>query len=208
MGHLMTAACIHHRATGKKNFLDIATKVADYLYATFQPRPKNGWRTSASTRPTSWAPSNCTAPRASASICELAGIFVEMRGSAPGGSDQNQSRMPLRQETEAVGHAVTATYLYAGATDVYAESGEQAAARRPPADLGLTSPGARCTSRARWGICIAAPRAKATIVHEAFGLDYELPNRFAYTETCANIGNAMWNWRLLSLSGGCRSTPT
>ena len=41
MGHLMTAACIHYRMTGKKNFLDIAVKVGDYLYATFQPRPKN-----------------------------------------------------------------------------------------------------------------------------------------------------------------------
>jgi len=39
MGHLLTAACIHHRVTGKDNFLDIARKTADFLYRTFRPRP-------------------------------------------------------------------------------------------------------------------------------------------------------------------------
>jgi DUF1680 family protein len=32
MGHLMTAACVHYRATGKTNFLKVAKGVADYLY--------------------------------------------------------------------------------------------------------------------------------------------------------------------------------
>ena len=41
-------------------------------------------------------------------------------------------------------------------------------------------------------------------VHEAFGRDYELPPRTAYAETCANIGNAMWNRRMLGLSGDAR----
>ena len=31
-GHLMTAACVHYRATGKRSFLDIAIKATDYLY--------------------------------------------------------------------------------------------------------------------------------------------------------------------------------
>ncbi len=38
-------------------------------------------------------------------------------------------------------------------------------------------------------------------VHEAFGAAYQLPNRTAYNETCANIANAMWNWRMLGLTG-------
>ncbi|NOZ22099.1 MAG: glycoside hydrolase family 127 protein, partial [Planctomycetes bacterium] len=37
MGHLITAACAHHRATGKTNYLDIARKAADCLYNTFVP---------------------------------------------------------------------------------------------------------------------------------------------------------------------------
>jgi hypothetical protein len=43
-------------------------------------------------------------------------------------------------------------------------------------------------------------------VHEAFGLDYQLPNSTAYNETCANIGNAMWNYRMLSVTGDARYT--
>ncbi len=39
-GHLLTSACIHHRVTGKTNFLDIAIKHADYLYTVFKPRKK------------------------------------------------------------------------------------------------------------------------------------------------------------------------
>ena len=39
MGHLLTAASVHHRVTGKRNFLEIAIKQADYLYDLFMPRP-------------------------------------------------------------------------------------------------------------------------------------------------------------------------
>ncbi len=57
---------------------------------------------------------------------ETAQAIIDARGTTPGGSDLTQDHVPLRQETEAVGHAVFATYLYCGATDVYAETGEQA----------------------------------------------------------------------------------
>ncbi|NIN10144.1 MAG: glycoside hydrolase family 127 protein, partial [Gemmatimonadales bacterium] len=40
MGHLLAAACVHHRATGKDNFLCIARKLGDYLCTVFLPRPK------------------------------------------------------------------------------------------------------------------------------------------------------------------------
>ena len=41
-------------------------------------------------------------------------------------------------------------------------------------------------------------------MHEAFGAHYELPNRHGYNETCANIGNAMWNRRMLAMTGEAR----
>jgi DUF1680 family protein len=41
-------------------------------------------------------------------------------------------------------------------------------------------------------------------VHEAAGDDYELPNSTAYNETCAQIGNVLWNWRLLAASAQAR----
>src|SRR5688500_5415961 len=36
IGHLMTAACIHHRATGRSNLLDVAKKATDYLYKFYK----------------------------------------------------------------------------------------------------------------------------------------------------------------------------
>ena len=42
------------------------------------------------------------------------------------GGDHCQDRVPLRDESEMVGHSVLSTYLYAGATDVFLETGEQA----------------------------------------------------------------------------------
>jgi DUF1680 family protein len=213
MGHLMTAASVHHRATGKGTFVTVARKLADYLYGVFQPRPKE-------LAHFGWNPSNIMGlvdlfrvtgePR----YLELAGIFVDMRGSQPWAQgnfgrvwaddpnpgDQNQDRVPLRKETEAVGHAVTATYLYAGAADVVAETGDgellEALERvwRNVVEKKLYVTGAI-------GAYHHGVSSRGDMVHEAFGREYELPNRTAYNETCANIGNAMWGKRLLELTG-------
>jgi DUF1680 family protein len=199
MGHLLTAACIHYRATGKGSLLAIARKTADYLYTVFQPRPK-------ALAHFGFNPSQIMGlvelyrATGDPKYLELAGIFVDMRGSAPGGTDLNQTRTPLRKETEAVGHAVTATYLYAGATDVYEETGElnlwsalgriwkNVVARK----MYITG----ATGATRLGLSRHRDQ-----VHEAFGPEFQLPNRLAYNETCANIGNAIWNWRMLEASG-------
>jgi len=211
MGHLMTAACVHHRATGKDSYLKIATRVGDYLYDVFSPRPKE-------LAHFGFNPSNIMGAvdlyrtTGDPKYLKLAGVFVDMRGSQPGGSNQNQAAVPLRKEKEAVGHCVTATYLWCGAADVYAETGEHAlmdALNRLWHDVTthkmyVTGGVAalhhgellRRTFR-RW------PRDS---VHEAFGAEYQLPNRTAYNETCANIGNAMWNWRMLGLTGDAKYT--
>lgn len=138
---------------------------------------------------------------------QLAQTFVDMRGSAPGGSDQNQAKVPLRQEQEAIGHAVTAAYLWCGAADVYAETGEPAlldalvrlwedVTERKMYITGGTA--ALHTGEADRRLLKRGPRDS---VHEAFGAPYQLPNRTAYNETCANIGHAMWSWRMLALTG-------
>ncbi len=202
MGHLMTAASVHYSVTGKRNFLDIAIRAADYLYTTFQPRPK-------ALAQFGFNPSNIMGAidlyrvTGNPKYLELAKIFVDMRGSARGGTDLNQTRVPLRRETEAVGHAVTAMYLYSGATDLYAETGE-----KPLLDA-LDRIWTDVTTRKMYvtgavGNLYKGFSRRNDVVHEAFGLDYELPNRLAYTETCANIGNAMWNQRLLTLTGDAR----
>ncbi|MBM3335780.1 glycoside hydrolase family 127 protein, partial [Candidatus Sumerlaeota bacterium] len=206
MGHLMTAACIHHRATGKGNFLAVARKVADYLDTVFTPRPKE-------LAHFCFNPSNIMGAAElyrttrEPKYLKLAQTFVDMRGSQPDGSDQNQSRVPLRKEQEAVGHAVTAAYLWCGAADVYAETGERAlfdALARIWDDVVLRKMcvtggiGALHQGESQRRLLL---RLKRDSVHEAFGAPYQLPNRTAYNETCANIANAMWNWRMLALTG-------
>jgi DUF1680 family protein len=209
MGHLMTAACDHHRATGKDNYLDIAVRTGDYLYDLFSPRPKE-------LAHFGFNPSNVMGAvdlyrtTRDPKYLKLAGIFVDTRGSVPGGSNQNQAAVPLRKEKEAVGHAVTATYLWCGAADVYAETREKALldalnrlwndvnAHKTYVTGGVAAlhhgEVSRRTFR-RW------PRDS---VHESFGAERQLPNRTAYNETCANIGNAMWNWRMLRLTGDAK----
>jgi len=139
----------------------------------------------------------------------LAAIFVTMRGSQPGGTDQNQSKVPLRKETEAVGHAVTAAYLWCGAADVCAETGEPALLSSlqglwdDVTEHKMYITGG--TAALHQGVAQrVVKRGLIDPVHEAFGAAYQLPNRTAYNETCANIANAMWNWRMLMLTGDAK----
>jgi DUF1680 family protein len=208
MGHLLTAASAHYRVTGKRNFLEIAIKQADYLYDLFMPRPPE-------LAHFGFNPSNTMGAvdlyRATgeAKYLELAQTFVEMRGSQPGGKDLNQSLVSLREETRAVGHAVTAGYLYCGAADVVAETGDEellaglkriwdnAIQSKMYITGGTSAQHHGASQRPEYG-------GRSGAVHEAFGYEYSLPNATAYNETCANIANAMWNWRMLNLSGDAK----
>ena len=208
MGHLLTAAAAHHSITGQRNFLRVAIKLADYLYDLFMPRPPR-------LAHFGFNPSNTMGAidlyraTGNAKYLELAQCFVDMRGSQPGGGDQNQAMVPLREETRAVGHAVTAGYLYCGATDVVAETGDEdllagllriwdnAIHSKMYITGGTSAQHHGASQRPEFG-------GKAGSVHEAFGYEYSLPNATAYNETCANIANAMWNWRLLNLTGDAK----
>ena len=67
----------------------------------------------------------------------LAKFFIDLRGDRPSGElwgAYSQDHMPVRQQSEIVGHAVRAMYLYSGAADVAAYTGDQESDRRhgPP----------------------------------------------------------------------------
>ncbi|MGA2444377.1 MAG: glycoside hydrolase family 127 protein [Opitutaceae bacterium] len=209
MGHLMTAACIHYRATGKTTLLDVARKAADYLYGFYQ-------RASPELARNAICPSHYMGmveiyratgdPR----YLELARQLIEIRNEVTEGTDQNQDRVPFRQMTKAVGHAVRANYLYAGVADVVAETGDQTlltpleAIDEDVADHKLYITG---TTGALYDG--ASPDGSADyetiqLVHQAYGRDYQLPNLTAYNESCATVGFAMWNWRMLALTGDAR----
>ena len=210
MGHLLTAACAHHRATGKTTFLDVARKTGDFLHTTFSTRNADG------THPLAHRVFN---PSQIMGLVELyretgelryleeAEESVTLHGAEPGGSDQRQDRVPLRDETRVVGHMVLSTYLYAGAADVYLETGDDSL--RTALDrlwLDLTQK----RMYVHGGIAalhrgLSVRRGIGTdVVWEAAGDDYELPNASAYNETCAQIGNVLWNWRLLAIDPKAR----
>jgi DUF1680 family protein len=134
---------------------------------------------------------------------QLAQIFLDMRGSAAHGTDQNQKRTPFREETEAVGHAVTANYLYAGVADIYAETGEEALLQTLD-KLWHNVTYQKMSITGGTGALHRGVSSDRDLVWEAYGREYELPNAAVYNETCANIGNAMWNWRMLAVTGEAR----
>lgn len=207
MGHLMTAACVHYRATGKTNFLEVAKDVTDYLYDFYKKASPELARNAI-------CPSHYMGvvemyrttkdPR----YLELAQNLINIRGTTEDGTDDNQDRIPFREQTQAMGHAVRANYLYAGVADLYAETGEEKLLEN------LSSIWNDVVYRKMYitGACGAlydgvSPDgtsynpAVVQKVHQAYGRPYQLPNATAHTETCANIGNVLWNWRMLQITG-------
>jgi len=195
-GHLMQAAVAHHRATGARALLDVAVRLADHIADTFGPNP--GQR-----------PGTCGHPEIEMALVELyretgdarymrqAAYFVDQRGrpgSTLDGQEYWQDHAPLRDQRAVTGHAVRALYLYAGATDLYAETGD------PALRAALDALWRDLQGRQVYITGGAGAREKG----EAFGEPYELPNRRAYAETCAAIAHAMWAWRLLLLTGEAR----
>lgn len=213
MGHLITTACIHYRATGKTNLLDLARKAADYLERLCRERPEELARNAI-------CPSHYMGvvelhrvtrePR----YLELARQLIEIRSLVPPsvGSDHNQDRIPFREATEAVGHAVRANYLYAGVADLYAENGD-ASLLKPLTALAADVAGQKLYVTGMTGALYdgASPdgaparlHPQIKTVHQAYGRDYQLPNLTAYNETCATIGYGMWMWRQFTVTGDAR----
>ncbi|GAA6764674.1 glycoside hydrolase family 127 protein [Flavobacterium sp. CGRL1] len=210
MGHLMTAACIHYRATGKTNFLNIAKGVADFLYDFYKKASPELARNAI-------CPSHYMGivemyrTTKNPKYLELANNLIDIRGTTNDGTDDNQDRVPFRQQTTAMGHAVRANYLYAGVADLYAETGEKKLLDN------LESIWDDVTYRKMYitggcgslydGVSPDGTSYDPTVVqkiHQAYGRPFQLPNATAHTETCANIGNVLWNWRMLQITGDAK----
>ena len=201
-GHLYEAAVAYFQATGKRTFLDIALKNADLLTSVFGPDKKLD--TSGHQEIEIGLPKLYRVTRKNAYL-DLAKFFLDQRGqphesepypedsvfSIYNGRKYRQDHIPVLEQTEAVGHAVRAAYMYSGMADVAALTGNIPyihAIDRIWEDVVKTKLyltggiGARHTS-------------------EAFGDAYELPNKEAYNETCAAVGNVLWNHRMFLLHG-------
>jgi DUF1680 family protein len=197
-GHLYEAAVAWLQATGKRNLLDVAEKNACHINRVFfegDARYNNG-------QPVNQAPGHEEIELALVKLyrvthnplyLEMAKKFIDIRGVTftPSGTgvsspEYAQQHLPVREQTEAVGHAVRATYLYAGMADVSLSTGD--ATLRP-------------ALHAIWNN-IVNTRMHITgglgAVHgiEGFGPQYELPNADAFDETCAAVGSVLMNHRL------------
>jgi DUF1680 family protein len=206
MGHLLTAACLHHRATGRDDFLVVARKTAEFLEGAFA-------------KPTPELARNSVCPSHYMGVVELyrttrdprhlnlAQKLFAMRNLVIEGGDDNQDRLPFADHREAVGHAVRANYLYASATDLLLETGDDAL--RAPLDAcwkNLVEKKMYVTGGCGALYDGASPdgsedQAHITRVHQAYGRNYQLPNTTAHNETCAAIGSVLWNWRMFLATG-------
>jgi DUF1680 family protein len=194
LGHLYEAAVAHYQATGKRTLLDVAIRTADLLVRTFGPGKRAIWPGHQITEMGLVKLSRVTGEQ---KYLDLAKFLLDVRGpdgDEGAGREYNQSHLPVVQQTEAVGHAVRATYMYSGMADVAALTGDRA--YLDASDRIWDS----VVSRKLY----VTGGIGATGRGEAFGGPYELPNMSAYNETCAAIGNDYWNHRLFLLHGDAK----
>jgi DUF1680 family protein len=205
-GHLMTAACVHHAATGKTSLLNIAKKAADFLIGFYNTATPEQAR-------------NAICPSHYMGLAELYRTtkeekyltlvkkLIDIRGMSEG-TDDNSDRLPFRQMKEVNGHAVRANYLFAGVADVYAETGDTTLLNTLDLmwddvvnhKMYITGGcGALYDGLSLEGLSYKPDEIQK--IQQAYGKDYQLPNLSAHNETCANIGNVLWNWRMFLLTG-------
>lgn len=203
-GHLYEAAVAHYQATGKRTLLDVAIKNADLICRTFGP----GRRLQTSGhQEIELALVKLFRVTGDRKYLDQAKFFLDQRGRthsvAPHRFDEKdpfaiyndleyrQDHQPVTQQVRAIGHAVRATYQYAGMTDVAALLQEPAYARAVDALF------ADVVSKRIYLTGGLGSQGRT----EAFGDDYVLPNRRAYAETCASVGGLLWYHRLFLREG-------
>lgn len=206
-GHLAEGAVSYYLATGKGKLLDAAKRFADYIVDYFGPEPGkcNGY------------PGHEIAEMALVRLYEVTGeekyldlgrFFIEERGKQPYYFDQEhsediqkgketeqrysyqQAHLPVREQKEAVGHAVRAVYLYSGMADVARLTGDEA----------LLKACERLWDNIVNQKMYITGAIGATHLGEAFSFDYDLPNDTAYAETCASIGLIFFARRMLEIT--------
>jgi len=192
-GHLFEAAAAHYQATGETNLLSVALKEADLIYKTFGPAT-NQLHLWPGHEIVEMGLVKLYRVTGDQRYLNLAKYFIDVRGSHPGGDDYHQSRIPPVQQTEAVGHAVRAGYLYSGMADVAALTGDESYTHAIDA-IWENVVGKKLYLTGGIG---AIPGI------EGFGTNYYLPNLTAYNETCASVANDFWNERLFLLHGDAR----
>jgi len=198
LGHMLQAAIAYYRAGGSRKLLDAGIKFVNHLVEDFGPAKRplltghpefelaviELYRVTRDPRHLEWARyllSGAERERLKLRESELRYMF---------------SGKPFTERTQLEGHSVRAMYAASGAADYYLETGDAAYWK---------------TLEGLWRDMVTAKMyltggVGSRSAGEAFGEAYELPNRQAYTESCAAIGSMMWNWRMLAATGEARFT--
>ena len=205
LGHLLEGAVAYYQATGKDQLLNTACRYADYVADYFGPEEGKckGY------------PGHEIAEMALVRLYEttkndkylkLAKYFIDERGTRPYYFDQehpeevkknpdglryeyNQAHLPVREQDEAVGHAVRAVYLYSGMADI---------ARLSDDDKLFEACNTLWNNIVDKKLYITGGIG-GTHIGEAFSFNYDLPNDTAYAETCASIGLVFFARRMLEM---------
>jgi DUF1680 family protein len=200
LGHLFEAAAAYYQATGKKNFLNVATKAADLLVRTFGPGKRTIWP---GHQITEMALVKLYRVTGKEDYLTLAKFLIDQRGPDtvpagetvnPRGLDYNQAQVKVIDQTEPVGHAVRAMYMYSGMADVAALED----------DAKIKAAGDRIWDNLVHSKLYLTGGIGAAGGHEGFGAPYDLPNMTAYNETCASVGMDYWNERQFLLHGDAK----
>jgi DUF1680 family protein len=197
LGHLFEAAAAHYQATGKRSLLDVAVKAANLLVDTFGPGKRSIWP---GHQITEMGLAKLYRVTGDQRYLTLARFMLDQRGPGSGGRTNprgltyNQAQAAVVDQTEPVGHAVRAMYMYSGMADVAAMTGDASYAKAIDT-IWQNTVGHKLYITGGIG---------ASGAGEAFGKPYELPNMTAYNETCASVGMDFWNERLFLLHGDAK----
>ena len=200
LGHLIEGAVSYYQATGKDKLLNAAEKYADYVASLFGTGEGkiNGYPGHEIAEMALFALYDLTGEEKYKNLAEY---FINERGKAPNYFEKehpdmkgkpdyyHQAHIPVREQTEAVGHAVRAVYLYSGMADMARLTGDK--------DL-LNACERLFDSIVNTKMYITGGIG-ATHLGESFSLPYDLPNDTAYSETCAAIGLVFFAERMLRI---------
>lgn len=196
-GHMIEAGVAYFNATGKRKLLDVCIKWADHFDALFGPG-KRHWVTGHQELELALVKLYKTTKNEK--YLKLADWLLSERGKklAKGytwtdwkDTAYAQDVLPVKEQTQITGHAVRAMYMYTGAADVAAQTG----------DAGYMK-----AMRTVWedvvyrNMYITGGIGSAGS-NEGFSQDYDLPNEQAYCETCASVGMVFWNQRMNAMTG-------
>ncbi len=194
-GHLMEAAVAYAEATGKTKFLSCMEKYADYIAKVFMEEDSATFHTPGHEE-IELALVKMYRHTGKKKYLDMAAYFINTRGTVKEDErgSYNQSHLPVREQTDALGHAVRAVYLYTGMAYLAKEMGDEALI---PACKTLWED---ITARKMY----ITGGLGSTCIGEAFTTPFDLPPDQAYTETCAGIALCFFGNGMLALDNDAR----